>query len=346
MRNSARRAHHEDEEESAFVSMTDMTVSFLFVVMILLAFFATKLSDTGMVPRRDYDQVIEERNDARQEVAEQKIKIEELQAKIDELLARIDDLEGEKADLERSKAALEQKNAELEQKNTELEQENTELEAENARLKALLQSPLEKYLAQLSHERYALLERLRTQLRADFPDLRVEISAEGDALRFQGEGLFRTNESILYEKQRRIVSAIAARLDDLLPCYTLGPLAHWSDSCNPGAAVIEAVQIEGHTDSDGTELANLTLSTNRANTTFATMLDARPDLTQHQNYRGQPVLSVAGYGQMRPVASNATEEGKRTNRRIDLRIIMYTPTASDEIARIRAKLSGEAESAP
>lgn len=331
MRNSARRAHHEDEEESAFVSMTDMTVSFLFVMMILLAFFATKLSDTDMVPRHDYDQVIEERNDARQEVTEQKIKIEGLQAKIDELMARIKSLEDAKSELERSNAALEQKNAEL--------------EAENARLKALLQSPLEKYLAQLSHERYALLERLRNQLRADFPELMVEISAEGDALRFQGEGLFRTNESILYEKQKRIVSAIAARLDDLLPCYTLGTLAHWSETCNPGAAIIEAVQIEGHTDSDGTDLGNLTLSTNRANTTFATMLDARPDLTQHLNYRGQPVLSVAGYGRMRPVASNDTEEGKRTNRRIDLRIIMYTPTASEEIDRIRARLSGDAGTA-
>jgi hypothetical protein len=72
------------------------------------------------------------------------------------------------------------------------------------------------------------------------------------------------------------------------------------------------------------------------------MLNARPDLIQHLNYRGQPVLSVAGYGRMRPVASNDTEEGKRTNRRIDLRIIMYTPTASEEIDRIRAKLSGDA----
>jgi flagellar motor protein MotB len=231
MRNSASRARHENEEESAFVSMTDMTVSFLFVMLILLAFFATKLSDTDMVPRRDYDQVIEERNQAREQVAEQKVKIEKLQAQVAELLASIESLEQAKSELESSNAALEQKNAEL--------------KAENTRLKALLQSPLEKYLAQLSHARYALLERLRTQLRADFPDLRVEISAEGDALRFQGEGLFRTNESILYEKQQRIVSAIAARLDDLLPCYTLGPLAHWTESCNPSAAIIEGYRSKG-----------------------------------------------------------------------------------------------------
>lgn len=36
--NASRKRSHEEEEESVFVSMTDMTVSFLFIVMVLLAF--------------------------------------------------------------------------------------------------------------------------------------------------------------------------------------------------------------------------------------------------------------------------------------------------------------------
>ncbi len=36
--NASRKRTHEEEEESVFVSMTDMTVSFLFIVMVLLAF--------------------------------------------------------------------------------------------------------------------------------------------------------------------------------------------------------------------------------------------------------------------------------------------------------------------
>lgn len=284
MRGAARRWHREDEEESSFVSMTDMTVSFLFIMMVLLAFFTTKLSDTETVPRRDYEQAIKERNEARAEV-------------------------------DRLKAEIEQ-------------------------LRARLRSPLEKYLSQLAEERSKLLEQLKKQLRAEFPELLVEISAEGDALRFQGEGLFKTDESILHEEQARIVGAVAARVDELLPCYTLGPLAHWEESCNAGAAIIEAVQIEGHTDSTGNDLNNLKLSTDRANATFAVMLTARPDLTQHWNYRQQPVLSVAGYGRWRPVADNSTVQGRATNRRIDLRIIMFTPASSEEIERIREKLRG------
>ena len=43
MRAQARRAAREEEEESAFVSMTDMTVGFLFIIMILLAFFVSQV---------------------------------------------------------------------------------------------------------------------------------------------------------------------------------------------------------------------------------------------------------------------------------------------------------------
>lgn len=39
-------------------------------------------------------------------------------------------------------------------------------------------------------------------------------------------------------------------------------------------------------------------------------------LVKHNNFRGQPVPSVAGYGEMRPVTGNATVEDKATNRRI------------------------------
>ena len=58
------------------------------------------------------------------------------------------------------------------------------------------------------------------------------------------------------------------------------------------------------------------------------MTAREPGLVAHLNFRGQPVLSVAGYGKMRPVAGNDTPAGRATNRRIDLRIIMYTPSRS------------------
>ncbi|MET4687712.1 OmpA family protein [Sinorhizobium fredii] len=113
----------------------------------------------------------------------------------------------------------------------------------------------------------------------------------------------------------------------------------WTFECNPGNAIIEALQIEGHTDSTGDFTANVALSTNRANSTFSTILGKSSELVEFLNFRHQPVLSVAGYGQMRPVKDNSTKEGRDTNRRVDLRIIMYTPSQSAEIDRIRQALS-------
>ena len=181
------------------------------------------------------------------------------------------------------------------------------------------------------------------KLKIDFPDLMIEISAESDALRFQGEGLFAKGETQLSFEKRKVVDVIAGRLDELLSSYTFGDNSQWNGRVNPSAAIIEAVQIEGHTDSDGEDVMNLHLSTGRANATFIAMLQAAPSLTSHKNLKKQPVLSVAGYGKMRPVTSNETPQGKATNRRIDLRIIMHTPRNLEEVERIKGQLKGVAE---
>lgn len=286
MRIVAKR-RQEDEEESVFVSMTDMTVSFLFIVMVLLAFFASQLHDPDKVTKREFDAVVQERN------------------------------------------ALLAENAELREKLKRLEDELRKLKPDQA---------LEAYLAEVAKQRRKILENLQAKLTVDFPDLQVVISEEMDALRFKGDGLFQFGSSELQPEKRRIVQTIASRLGEILPCYTVGRLSRWNDGCNATGAAIEAIQIEGHTDSEGAETNNITLSTNRADQTFFAMIEREPTLVEYLNNRGQPVLGVAGYGRMRPVADNNTKEGRATNRRIDLRIIMYSPRSIDDIKRVREDL--------
>lgn len=308
MRGGFRVQHQEEEEESAFVSMTDMTVSFLFIVMLLLAFFASQYSENDTVSRTIYEDVVAERNTLLEE-------IEKLRALVSEKEKRIEEQRDEI---------------------TQLQQKIAELEEIIAKSKK--PDPLEAYLTRSAAERRRILETLRDQLKVDFPDLQVVISEESDALRFQGEGLFDRGVSTLKADRRAVVEKIAARLEQILPCYTLGPKKSWNAECNPSLSIIEALQIEGHTDSDGTPDSNLNLSTARANSTFTTMTASKPRLVEFHNFRNQPVLSVAGYGQMRPIRTNDTPEGKATNRRVDLRIIMYSPSRSDEIERIRNSL--------
>ena len=64
MRGLVRRRTQEDEEESVFVTMTDMTISFLLIVMILLAFFATQLISQDTVPRDPFNAILNNLRDA------------------------------------------------------------------------------------------------------------------------------------------------------------------------------------------------------------------------------------------------------------------------------------------
>ncbi|MGH2341594.1 OmpA family protein [Segnochrobactraceae bacterium EtOH-i3] len=308
MRLGSRRRRHEEEDESAFVSMTDMTVSFLFIVIILLAFFASQLQDDDMVSRARFETVQGERDTARADV-----------------IVRTDERDVARSDVARLEETVAARDARI----RELEEQLRRLSPDKT---------LESYLNTVATQRVEILKRLQERLKVDFPDLQVIVSDEMDALRFKGDGLFQRGSSQLAEDKREIVRTIARRLDEILPCFTLGPQSHWQSDCNPAGALIEALQIEGHTDSDGQDTTNLTLSTARANETFFTMTGAEPDLTDHRNRLGQPVLSVAGYGEMRPVADNTTPEGKATNRRIDLRLIMYIPSTEDEVERVRAAL--------
>ncbi len=88
------------------------------------------------------------------------------------------------------------------------------------------------------------------------------------------------------------------------------------------SAIIEAVQIEGHTDTVGSAQTNLALSTQRANATFAAMMEAAPALEGRLNLRKQTVPAVAGYGEMRLAVPTGDDVNEPANRTIDIRILM------------------------
>jgi len=62
-------------------------------------------------------------------------------------------------------------------------------------------------------------------------------------------------------------------------------------------------------------------------------------LTIPPNEFGSPLFSVSGYADRRPVAPNEDEEGRRHNRRIDLRFIMSPPKLTpDAVVAIEEQL--------
>jgi len=77
---------------------------------------------------------------------------------------------------------------------------------------------------------------------------------------------------------------------------------------NPGVRI----SVEGHTDSRGTDEYNEKLSVRRAEAIFRYLV----------NHGVAPErMEVAGYGESRPVADNATESGRAQNRRVELHVV-------------------------
>ena len=75
---------------------------------------------------------------------------------------------------------------------------------------------------------------------------------------------------------------------------------------------IKKLQIDGHTDNEGTEDYNLELSENRAKAVMDYLVSKGVDEAR---------LTYKGYGFSMPKASNRTEEGKAINRRVEFTIL-------------------------
>ena len=79
----------------------------------------------------------------------------------------------------------------------------------------------------------------------------------------------------------------------------------------------DRVLIEGHTDSTGSDRYNEQLSLRRANA-------VKTVLVSRGVQEGQ--ITVSGLGKSRPIADNATAEGRAKNRRVELHITVPQPS--------------------
>ncbi len=124
----------------------------------------------------------------------------------------------------------------------------------------------------------------------------VGVTREGDelVLDMPSEVTFATGSSNLDPAFRTTLDKVAATLTEYEKTY---------------------VDVLGHTDSVGTDAFNQTLSEQRSNT-----------VASYLSQKGvkQARLATRGYGESQPRASNTTEEGRASNRRVEIRLVPVT----------------------
>ena len=164
--------------------------------------------------------------------------------------------------------------------------------------------------------------------------VRVLVDMENGVLRLPESLLFASGRATFRPEGQKTMQELSAVLAQILPCYAIAPLDEIPVHCDPSssAARLEAIFIEGHTDDRPIHNQqfedNWSLSIARALNTYRALINFSPSLDRLQNPQRQPLISVSAYEARRPVANPNTEEGKKYNRRIDLRFLMSSPPIS------------------
>jgi OmpA-OmpF porin, OOP family len=115
---------------------------------------------------------------------------------------------------------------------------------------------------------------------------------ESDRIRIKGNILFETGSATIQKQSLKLLDEVAIVLDRN---PELGP-----------------VLIEGHTDNVGSDTLNLNLSQRRAQSVMDYLISKGIESRR---------LRAKGFGESKPIATNATALGRAKNRRVDFRLI-------------------------
>jgi len=214
-----------------------------------------------------------------------------------------------------------------------------------------LYSELTAYQTQISFQRENLLNWIRAHLETSGVK-GIEIVEEQGVIRLP-EGILFDSGEFQFTKgsdAENTAISLANALHAVLPCSVLnreGRPYLPREQCdhafyhNKNMGFVQAIYVEGHTDSilirgalrgDPNLTTNLKLSARRSTNTFESITEAVPavllfhgPVIGRSELRFEPILASSAYGEWRPAASNDTDEGRRANRRIDIRVVMYVP---------------------
>lgn len=143
------------------------------------------------------------------------------------------------------------------------------------------------------------MDKQAEELKKSIPDAQVIRVGEGIVVEFSSSILFGFDKSNLSNEAKTNLDKLANTLKDY-------------NETN--------VEVQGHTDSQGSESYNKTLSEDRASTVSLYLLEKGIKNTR---------LTINGFGELLPKYINTTEEGRLLNRRVEFLITANDKMKSD-----------------
>lgn len=298
----------EEEKKDVFAPVADLMVGVVFIFIIMVLALSLVMMEDA-VPRPLYDQTAQELAKTSQELAKTSQELETTRAENQKIVARAEKLENFIAFLK------------------------------NDHVASLLDQ-----LAETDATRTKILEMLKERLAAQ--GVMVEADVRSGVLRLPTGNLFPSGEAEPTEHGREVIKILGSALADVAPCFLPDAPQQNCPKFLRGA-VLNAVYIEGHTDSAPFHGAsaglkdNWDLSAARALAAFRIARDADPRVPALKNADRKSLLGVSGYADTRPVNDHGPERADKAtmeaDRRIEVRLIMAVDR--DAVAEILRDLN-------
>ncbi len=310
MQHTHDESHEQSDAGEYFVSITDLMTGVVFIFVILLTAYALIFHAKQKEAQANAERAKQQEEQARA-------------AKEQALAAE-------------ARAAKAQKEAEEKKRALEEQKKALDDALESNRKKARQIDALAELLRNREETRRKMLVALVEELSRQ--GVRVTLDLDN--------GIIRLPESLLFAPGKADLSDEGRKALDKLGRQLVVSIHQWSPEGSKFR--LESLFVEGHTDNipihNAEFQSNWELSTKRAVNTSNALTASASELLSLHNPSGAPILGVSGYGENRPVpgADNSTDDGRRRNRRIDIRFIVAYPTAA-QFEEVQRLLEGKAQ---
>ena len=253
----------------------------------------------------------EELRGTQEELSATQIELQDTQASLSLTLQQVADAQAQldkvTVDLDAAKLTLVQQQQELAGQNRLLDEQRALIADQEEYMKAAAEElmAMRSQMQTIAVLRLSILEQIR--------DSMVRVMGDASKVTIGDNGNIMLSESILFDVgSSEIKEEAKPALDQLIDVFVV----FLSDEEN--AKYVDTIVISGHTDSTGTDESNRILSTDRANAVLGYLLTGKNGkLNPYARY-----FCASGYGETRPVQSNATDAGRAANRRIEISVIL------------------------